>query len=89
MCEVRVWQPSSEHLKTVHAGDDVHVGDDNVVAGVPKSNFGVTFSVKLCEVLINLDSAKSRKTIGCLLKENGFLIEKRSRNKCKKDDAHP
>jgi hypothetical protein len=67
----------------------VHAGGDVVVAGVPKPNFEVTFAIKLCEFLTKLDPDKSRKTIGCLMREKGLWIEKGSRDKCKKDGARP
>jgi hypothetical protein len=77
--DIAAVQSDESTVEVVHAGADV------VVVGVPKPNLGVTFAIKFYEFLSNLDSEKSEKTIGCLLKEKGLWTEKGSRDKSKKD----
>jgi hypothetical protein len=67
----------------------VHADADVAVVGVPEPILGAMFAIKFCEFLTNLDSEKSEKTIGCLLKEKGLWTEKGSRDKCKKDGTRP
>jgi hypothetical protein len=77
--DIAAVQSNESTVQVVHADADV------AVVGVPKPNLGITFAIKFYEFLSKLDSEKSKKTIGCLLKEKGLWTKKGSRDKYKKD----